>query len=124
MTYKRESIKAMTVIYVAMEDPQLPLVRSASGAYDTWSKLEDHFEKKSLASKLFMRRRFFTMMMEEVNDVLGHIDELKTLAEKLEAVGAPVFEEDLVITLLSILSSSYQFLITDLESRSDTLSYK
>uniref|UniRef100_A0AAV1V3Z5 DUF4219 domain-containing protein n=1 Tax=Peronospora matthiolae TaxID=2874970 RepID=A0AAV1V3Z5_9STRA len=51
-TYKRKSRKAMAVICLAMEDSQLPLVRSASGACDAWSRLEDHFEKKSLANKL------------------------------------------------------------------------
>ena len=62
-TYKRKSRKAMAVICLAMEDSQLPLVRSASGACDAWSRLEDHFEKKSLSNKLFLRRRFFTTMM-------------------------------------------------------------
>uniref|UniRef100_A0AAV1U6D6 CCHC-type domain-containing protein n=1 Tax=Peronospora matthiolae TaxID=2874970 RepID=A0AAV1U6D6_9STRA len=81
-------------------------------------------EKKSLANKLFLRRRFFTTMMEEGDDVLEHINKLKTLAEQLEAVGAPVCEDDLVITLLGSLSDSYQFLITALESRSDTLSWE
>uniref|UniRef100_A0AAV1TJH6 DUF4219 domain-containing protein n=1 Tax=Peronospora matthiolae TaxID=2874970 RepID=A0AAV1TJH6_9STRA len=75
-----ESRKAMAVICLAMEDSQLPLVRSASGACDAWSRLEDHFEKKSLANKLFLRRRFFTTMMEEGDDVLEHINKLKTPA--------------------------------------------
>ena len=120
-TFKRKSRKAMAIICLAMEDSQLPLVRSASGAFNAWSKLEDHFEKKSLANKLFLRRRFFTTMMDEGDDVLEHINKLKTLAEQLDAVGAPVSEDDLVITLLGSLSESYQFLITALESRSDTL---
>uniref|UniRef100_A0AAV1TZT4 CCHC-type domain-containing protein n=1 Tax=Peronospora matthiolae TaxID=2874970 RepID=A0AAV1TZT4_9STRA len=96
--YKRKSRKAMAVICLAMEDSQLPLVWSASGACDAWSRLEDRFEKKSLANKMFLRRRFFTTMMEEGDNVLEHINKLKTL------------------------SDSYQFLITALESRSDTLS--
>ncbi|KAF1316242.1 Integrase catalytic core protein, partial [Globisporangium splendens] len=123
-TFKRKSRKAMAIICLAMEDSQLPLVRSSSGAHDAWSKLEDHFEKKSLANKLFLRRRFFTTMMEEGDDVLAHINKVKTLAEQLDAVGAPVSEEDLVITLLGSLSESYQFLITALESRSDTLTWE
>lgn len=114
----------MAAICLSMEDSQLPLVRSASGAFDAWSELEDHYEKKSLANKLFLRRRFFTAMMEEGDDVLAHISKLKTLAEQLDAVGAPVSEDDLVITLLGSLSESYQFLITALESRSDTLTWE
>ena len=60
-------------------------------------------------------------MIEEGDDVLGHVNKLKTLAKQLEAVGVPVCEDDLVITLLGSLSHSYELLITTLESRSDTL---
>uniref|UniRef100_A0AAV1T8D3 Uncharacterized protein n=1 Tax=Peronospora matthiolae TaxID=2874970 RepID=A0AAV1T8D3_9STRA len=123
-TFKRKSRKALAIICLAMEDSQLPLVRSAKDAYDAWSRLEGHYEKKSLANKLFLRRRFFTTMMGEGDDVLEHINRLKTLVEQLDAVGAPVSEDDLVITLLASLSESYQFLITALESRADSLSWE
>uniref|UniRef100_A0AAV1VG42 Uncharacterized protein n=1 Tax=Peronospora matthiolae TaxID=2874970 RepID=A0AAV1VG42_9STRA len=92
-TYKRKSRKAMAVICLAMEDSQLPLVRSASGACDAWSRLEDHFEKKSLANKLFLRRRFFTTMMEE-GDVEKTAAVKKTprqAASSVEASGRPSF---------------------------------
>eukprot|EP00644_Phytophthora_capsici_P019050 jgi/Phyca11/133206/e_gw1.358.9.1 len=101
-----ESRKALAIICLAMEDSQLPLVRSANDAYDAWSRLEGHFEKKSLANKLFLRRRFFTTVMVEGDDVLEHINKIKTLAEQLDAVGAPVSEDDLVITLLASLNES------------------
>ena len=104
-----------------MEDAQLPLVRSVL-QFDAWSRLEGHYEMKSLASKLFLHRRFFMTMMAEGDDVLEHINKLKTLADQLDAVGAPVSEDDLVITLLASLSEPYQFLITALEPRSDSLS--
>ncbi|POM66197.1 Putative retroelement, partial [Phytophthora palmivora] len=103
-TFKRKSRKALAIICLAMEDSQLPLVRSAKDAYDAWSRMEGHFEKKSLANKLFLRRRFFTTMMGEGDDVLEHINKVKTLAEQLDAVGAPVSEDDLVITLLASLN--------------------
>ena len=45
-------------------------------------------------------------MMEE-SDVLVHIKKLKTLVEQLDAIGSSVSEDDLVITLLGILSESY-----------------
>uniref|UniRef100_A0AAV1U272 Uncharacterized protein n=1 Tax=Peronospora matthiolae TaxID=2874970 RepID=A0AAV1U272_9STRA len=122
--FMKKSRKALAIICLAMEDSQLPLVRSAIGAYDAWSRLEGNYEKKSLANKLFLRRRFFTTMMDEGDDVLEHINKLKTLAEQLDVVGAPVSEDDLVITLLAILSESYPFLITALESRADSLSWE
>ena len=123
-TYKRKSRKALVIICLAMEDSQLPLVRSASGAHDAWSRLEGHFEKKSLANNLFLRRRSLTAKMGEDDNLLEHINTIKTLVEQLDAVGAPVSEDDLVITLLASLSESYGFLITALESRADSLSWE
>uniref|UniRef100_H3H955 Integrase catalytic domain-containing protein n=1 Tax=Phytophthora ramorum TaxID=164328 RepID=H3H955_PHYRM len=84
-TFKRKSRKALAIICLAMEDSQLPLVCSAKDAHDAWSRLEGHFQKKSLANKLFLRRRFFTTMMDEGDDVLEHINKLKTLAGQLGA---------------------------------------
>lgn len=51
--YKRKSRKALSMIYLAMEDSQLPLVRLASGAHVTLPRMEGHYEKKSLANKRF-----------------------------------------------------------------------
>ena len=63
-------------------------------------------------------------MMNEGDDVLQHINKIKTLAEQLDAMGAPVSEDDLMITLLASLSELYAFLIMALESRCDSLSWK
>ncbi|KAG2758652.1 hypothetical protein Pcac1_g29244 [Phytophthora cactorum] len=63
--FRKKSRKALAIVCLAMEDSQLPLVRSAKDAHDAWSRLKGHFEKKSLANKLFLRRRFFTTMMDE-----------------------------------------------------------
>ena len=112
--FKRKSWKALAMICLAMEDSQLPLVRSTSGAFDASSRVEGHFEKTSLANKLFLRRRFFTAKMEEGDVELAHINELRTLAEQLDAVGAPLSEDYLVITLFGSMSETYQFLITAL----------
>ena len=49
-----------------------------------------------------------------------HINSIKTLSEQLAAVGAQVSEEDLVMTLLMSLPSSYEHFITALESVSES----
>ena len=49
-TYKRKSRKTMAMICFAMEESQLPFVRSANGAHDAWSRLEGHFCCQGCAS--------------------------------------------------------------------------
>lgn len=46
-TYERKSRKALAIICLALEDLQLPLVHSASGAQDLWSRLEGHSRRRA-----------------------------------------------------------------------------
>lgn len=44
--------------------------------------------------------------MDKYDEILARINKLKTLAEGLDAIGALVSDEDLVITLLGSLDES------------------
>ena len=74
-------------------------------------------ETKSLSNILFLRRKFFTCKMQEGDDMLDHINKVKTLADQLLCLEVPVKDEDVVMTLLESLPTSYEYLITALETR-------
>jgi transposase InsO family protein len=121
ISYDKRAKKAFTIICLSVQDSQLGVVRSAKSAQEAWRKLVQHYEMKGLAHKLFLRRKFFTVQMVEGEDLTLHINKVKTLAEQLEAIGAPVSEEDIVMTLLCSLPETYHNLIVALESRTDNL---
>lgn len=54
--------------------------------------------------------------MQEKEDLLDHINKVKVLAKKLVCFEVPMRDEDVVITLLAILQSSFNNLMTDLET--------
>ena len=60
------------------------------------------------------------MKTTEGDALSTHVNSIKTLSEQLAAVGAQVSEEDLVMTLLMPLPSSYEHFITALESVSES----
>ena len=62
------------------------------------------------------------MEMKEGTSVEAHIKQMKEITDKLASVGAPISEEDQVVTLLGSLPSSYATLVTALEARVDDLS--
>ena len=49
---------------------------------------------------------------------------MKELADKLAAIGAPIYEEDQVVTLLGSLPPNYATLVTALEARVDDVNLK
>ena len=50
-----------------------------------------------------------------------HLKYMKDIADKLAAIGAPISEEDQVVTLLGSLQRSYATLVTALEARVDDI---
>ena len=88
---------------MAVSTSQLYFITSAETPRDAWNALWNHFERDTLANKLFLKKKFFRMEMKEVTD-------------KLAAIGSPISEEDQVVTLLGSLPHSYATLVTALEA--------
>ena len=120
--FDKRARKAHATIVLNFKDSQLMHVSSASSAREVWERLQDLYEAKGLANRLFLRRKLFTCQMSEGDTMIAHVNKVKAMGEQLEAIGAGVSDDDLVMTLLSSLPESYGGLIVALESRADDLS--
>ena len=74
---------------------------------EVWDSLCDHFECETLANKLFLEKYFHTDSETKVGTL--HLKDMKEITDRLAAIGAPISEEDQVVTLLGSLSASYYF---------------
>lgn len=120
--WKRKDEKALALICLTLSDGQLMHVHGASTAHAAWKKLKEVHERTGVASRLYLRRKFLTLRMEEGADIQKHINKIRELAQKLIAVGEKLGEEDLVSTLLYSLPESYETLVVSLESKEEILS--
>jgi hypothetical protein len=118
---KRKEDKAMALIVLSLSDAQLLHVQTALTAKEAWLKLIEVHERKGLANKLYLCRKFLTITMEEGDSMIAHINKVKTLAQQLEAIGEKLREEDIVTTLLYSLPETFESLIVALEARADDL---
>jgi hypothetical protein len=80
---KRERV-AFRILCTHMVDAQIQHVKSCKGVAEAWKTLCGIHETKGLANVLFLRRKFFTMKMQESDDLFQHINKVKTLADQLE----------------------------------------
>ena len=120
--FQKKSQKAFSSIVMAISSSQLYLVTSCEQPKDAWDALRNHFERDTLANKLLLKKRYFRMEMREGTSTEAHLKHMKELTDKLAAIGAPISEEDQVVTLLGSLPKSYSTLVTALEARGDGLS--
>jgi len=107
----------MSIIGTNLVDKQLAHIKSCKGPAEAWKTLCNIHEAKSLSNILFIRRKFFTSKMHDGEDMLDHINKVKALADQLTCLDAPLKDADVVMTLLDSLPSSYEYLITALETR-------
>ncbi|KAH9684612.1 DNA (cytosine-5)-methyltransferase 1B [Citrus sinensis] len=95
--------------------------RTAAGL---WAKLEEMFMKKSLAKRLYMKRRLYTFSMKDGVAMKDHVDEFNKLILDLENVNIILEDEDRALILLSSLPESYEHFIDTLLYGRQILSLK
>ena len=102
--HQSESQKAFSYIAMSISTPQLYLITSCEEPKEAWDALKKHFERETLANKLFLKKQYFRKEMSECNSIDMHLKEMKELTDKLSSIGAPISEEDQVVTLLEFTS--------------------
>ena len=117
--FRQKSQKAFSTIVMAISTAQLYLVTSCERPKDAWDALRDHFERETLVNKLFLKKQYFRTEMKEGASMEVHLKHMKEITDRLAAIGAPISEEDQVVTLLGSLLTSYSILVTALEARVD-----
>ena len=67
-TLRQKSQKALSTIIMAMaiSTPKLYLMTSCEQPKDVWETLCKHYERETLANKLFLKKKYFRMEMKEV----------------------------------------------------------
>ena len=119
--HRSESQKAFSVIAMSVSTSQLYLITSYEEPKEAWDALKKHFERETLANKLFLKKQYFRKEMSEGNSIDMHLKEMKELTDKLSSIGAPISEEDQIVTLLGSLPPSFSTVVTALEARVDDL---
>jgi len=72
------------------------------------------YEVKSLHTRIFLKRKFYTLRMSELTSVTNHINNLNTLFLQLSAVDFNIIENERAELLLQSLPDSYDQLVTNI----------
>lgn len=84
------------------------VVAEEETAVGLWFKLESLYMTKSLTNKLFLKRRLFSLRMEEGTTLRDHLDQLNTILLELRNIDVKVDDEDAALILLVSLPLSYE----------------
>ncbi len=84
--YNEKETKAFALLCEHLTDAQLAHIQYCDNVKSAWEALCGVHEAKTIGNKLFLRRRFFTIKMQEGDDMLVHINTVKALADQLRSI--------------------------------------
>ncbi|KAH9779747.1 hypothetical protein KPL71_007827 [Citrus sinensis] len=116
--------KAHNTIILHLSDEVLREVSKEKTASGLWEKLEELFLKKSLAKRLYMKRKLYTFSIKDGTILKDHLDEFNKLILDLENVNIVLEDEDRALILLSSLLDSYEHFVDTLLYGRQTLTLK
>ncbi|KAH9679844.1 hypothetical protein KPL71_026299 [Citrus sinensis] len=108
---KRKQIqnKAHSTLILSLSDSILREISEEKTALGIWNKVEALCMKKSLAHKLFLKKRLYTFLMKEGVSIQDHIDTFNKIILDLEGVeNVKISDEDKAFFLLSSLPKPYE----------------
>jgi hypothetical protein len=116
--YNEKEIKAFALLCEHFMNAQFAHIQYCDNVRSAWEALCGVHEVKTIGNKLFLRRRFFTIKMQERDDMLVHINTVKALADQLRSIEVNIMDENVYMILLMSLPPSFDNLVTSLESMS------
>jgi hypothetical protein len=101
--YQRCVKKAMFIISLNLADNQLAHLKSCKRRAGAWKTFCNIHEAKILSNIIFVCRKFFTYKIQDGNDLLKHINNVKTFVDQLAYLKVLVHEKKTLMTLLNKL---------------------
>ena len=107
----------LTWLYGSISRTLLSIISKADTAQKAWDALQDLFQDKKKTRAVYLEDQFTHVELSQFADVNAYCLHLKSLADQLDNVGAPVSGQRLVLQLIKGLSTTYDEMVTVLEQQ-------
>lgn len=116
-----DSLRARSLMGLSADSEHLVTIMRCETAKEAWATLQDTFKTKGRASKNRLRIALSKMKMAPTETLTKYIARAKTLQDHMRDAGIEIKEEDFVWPVIMGLPSSFDTIITILETSDDEI---
>ena len=114
--------KAHNIILLSLSDGVLREVADEETTTRLWKKLESLYMKKSLTNHLFLKKRLYTLRMQEGTPLCDHLDYFNRIILDMKNIDIKVDDEDEALILLCSLPDAFDNFVNSMLYGRDTIS--
>ena len=103
-------LKAHSVVILCLGDKALREVQHQKTAVAILAKLDEVYLAKSLANRLYMKRRLYSYSFSEERSIIEQLEDFAKSIDDLEAVDVKISDQDKAILVLNALLNSYDYM--------------
>ncbi|XP_019197199.1 PREDICTED: uncharacterized protein LOC109191079 [Ipomoea nil] len=118
----RQDQTIISAILGSLSDTLQPIISSASSACDAWTRLSTNCAAAS-RSRIVSLKAKLAKNPKGNRSIETYMREMRAIADDLALAQSPVTEEDLVVHIFTQLGDEYNYIVTALRVRTDTVSY-
>ncbi|KAG2692926.1 hypothetical protein I3760_08G075400 [Carya illinoinensis] len=118
--WKKLNTQVCSTIRLCLTKEQKYFVMRETNAKVLWQKLEDKFMKKSIESRLHLKKKLFRFQFREGISMSEHLNSYNQILADLLNLDVEIEDEDKTLLLLNSLPDTYEHLITTLLYEKET----
>lgn len=114
--FAKKDKKAKAIIIQCMSDQYLEYVKDKTTAYDMWQSLVNGFQRKGIASQLYLRKKLLLPRPKENKPLEEYFIRFEEIISDLKNIGVKLENLDIVCHLLVSLPKNYEGIVTALDT--------
>lgn len=114
--FMKKDRKCKSLIIQCIANSHLQYVKHKSSAYQMWKALGAVFQRKGVATQLYVCKKLLSMKLQEGTSLEKHFFKFEETVREIKTVGTKLDQMDIICQLLLTLPKEYNAIVTTLET--------
>ena len=119
--WQKKADDGLTVIGLSVDPSQYTYIRDATDGIGAWSNLKEQYEKNTRATRISLKRQFYSFQHDTSSPIQTYIAGITDLAAKLGGIGIKLSSEDITDVLIFNLNNEYSSVASTLMATKEEL---